>query len=895
VTQNNESFVPVHEIVRALINDPVLQFKDRGSYLQEGVCPSCGKKELYVSKEKPWIIDCNRKNRCGANFKVSELVPELFTNFTERYKPTEKEPNRTADAYLALTRGFDLSKIRGWYEQAACQMPRTNFYFTTVRFYLDKERTRYWERIIDKTEKAGKKAHFGGRRKPDGSVFKGDVWTPPGQTLKKGDTCFIVEGIFHAIALYHHGIKVAAAFSCNNFPSNFIKQHEKKEIMWVLGLDGDKAGVKDMRKHAKRLKDMGQKYMAYKLPAGRDWDDLHKEGMLPPEGEWGRPDPLVEPTQAQRFVKECRYQGRLMLAENVREYAYHVHFQTGKKRIVVGMFGRLYSCEVDIEKFQKEKMSDRVTDKRNISVFRDCCSKKRICNRHPECMYLERDEIQGEQWYVFKIRSPKRPTQIVNLDGTSIISVEGFRKALVTKTSGGDFHGSPQDLKELSERWLGDEIKEVRSVSWVGYDKESESYVFPERAYHKGQEKKLSEENFFSIGREYIRPGLKSISVSPKGDFTPDWFDDFLTAFSWQGVALLSFWLGTLFVQQIRQQHKSFPFFELTGDPGAGKSTVLEFLWKLFGRDDYEGFDVMKATKAGRRRAFSQLSNLPIVIIESDRDSGITDGKQRQFNFDECKPFYNGRGTGTLGVAKRNNEVEESIFQASLVISQNAEVEGSEALLQRIVHCHADKAHHGHGTREVARKFERASSSDYCGFLAKALKNEKKILSTYFEAFDRIEGHFSQVLKNERIAKNHAQIAACGHALKVIFPSISDQQIQSLQNYLRQRAALREDRLAMDHPAVEDFWETYEYLEAKTHSSEYGVNHTLEKGQIALSFKTFEERCRALGQTIPDMKLLKKLLPHSKRYPLIEKSRVVKSCIISKSIRCWVFQDLRKK
>lgn len=891
MTRNNESFVPVHEIVRALLNDSVLQFKDCGTYLQEGVCPSCGKKELYVSKEKPWRIACNRQNNCGASFKVSELVPELFTNFAERYQPTEKEPNRTADAYLALTRGFDLSKIRGWYEQASYQIPHTNIHCTTVRVYLDKERTRYWERLIDKTDKAGKKAHFGGRRKPDGSVFKGDVWTPPGQTLKKGDKCFIVEGIFHAMALYHHGIKVAAAFSCTNFPRNFIKQHEKKEIFWVLALDGDKAGVKGMRNHAEALEKMGQKVTAYRLPAGEDWDDLHKDGMLPPEGEWERTDRDKKETYAQKFVHKCSYHGRLMLAKSVSEYAYYVFRETGKKLIVVGMFGKIYRFKVDFEEYQKQKQSERLLDMRNASVFRECSESKQISNRHPEFLYLEKDEIMGEQRYVFKINYPKRPPEIVSWEGTNLINVEGYKKALINHTGGGKFKGSSQDLEELSDQWFGDEVKEVRSIPYIGYDKESEAYIFPERAFHKGQEVKLNEEGFFAFGRENLRPGLKSIRIATKGEFNPDWFNDYLTAFHWQGVALLSFWLGSLFVQQIREKQESFPFFEYTGEPGAGKTTALQFLWKLVGRK-HEGFDVMKATKAGRRRSFSQVSNLPVVIIESDRDSGIADAKQRQFNFDECKPFFNGNGTGTLGIAKRGNDVEESIFQASLIISQNAEVEGSEALLQRIVHCHADKAHHTGGTREVARFFERQKPEDVSGFLAEALKNETRILSTYLAAYKVIDARFSKELKNQRIAMNHAQVAACGHALQLIFPSFTSEKVKQLEDYLLKRAKAREARLGLDHPVVEDFWETFRYLNEEAKGAEgHSLNHSCNEELYAISLKHYEERCKDRGQRPPDMKLLKKLLPNSKRHEFVAKNRSVRSVLLNgKTVKCWIFK-----
>ncbi|WP_319761896.1 toprim domain-containing protein [Maridesulfovibrio sp.] len=876
MTKNNPNSpaINIAELVEALRTDPQFQFRETGNMFIQGKCPSCGKKECFVSKEKPWVVKCNRLNNCGYEEATRELFPEIFTNFSKRFPATEQEPNRTANAYMGMDRGFDISLIRGWYEQGSLQLPGINEFCNTVRFYIDPERTRYWERLIDKTKKDGRKAHFGGRRKQNKSLYKGDAWAPPGQELKEGDKVFWVEGIFHSIALYHYDYKTIAAFSSNHFPETFIEEHKGKGIIWVLALDGDHAGRKYIPKHAQKLRAMGEKVEVYLPPADMDWDDLHRAKKI-----------------NAKFMAECRYLGKLFMAETVEEYAYHQYCRRTSKRFVIGFRSRTYSVSVDISQLIEDLQGDEITEETSLPIFLANCDVMEICNRDPQCMYREVDEILDEQWYVFKINTPKGEPEVVRLEGTHIASADAFHKALLNRTGGGIFNGSPADMRILTGRWLRNQLPVVRSVPYIGYDSAAEAYIYPTVAYHKGREIPLNEDKFFDLGKQFIRPGLKSIKISGDGEFDPKWFDQYLQAFHWQGVALLSFWLGSLFVQQIRKEQMSFPFFEYTGDPGAGKSTTLEFLWKLVGRL-YEGFDVMKATTAGRRRAFNQISNLPVVIIESDRDSGISNGKQVQFNFDDCKPFFNGRGTGTLGVARRNNEVEESLFQASLIISQNAEVDGSEALLQRIVHCHADKSHHGPGSREIARFFERQTVEEVSGFLAAALKNEKKILKKYFEAFERIEGEFSKVLKNERIAKNHAQVAACGHALQVLFPSFDNAKVQQLQNYLRHRAVLREDRIAADHPMIEQFWETFRYLDTEAcPSPEYRLNHSADQGQIAVNLNHFTQRCRERGQELPDMKALKKLLPQSKKYELMDKGRPMTSSITGKTTRCWVFKD----
>lgn len=894
------SDIGAEEIVRALLQDSTFGFQDCGTHLRKGVCPSCGKRELWIKKDEPWRVSCNRSNNCGWTASTRELLPEVFSEFSKRYAPTQEDPRRTADAVMGIDRGFDLSKIRDWYEQGAYTFPRSTEMCHTVRFYLDATKTRYWERLIDKTKADGQKNNIGGKRKEDGSLFKGDAWLPPTVKLKKNDRCFLVEAIFHSIALYHYDITAAAMISSNHFPTTFIEQHAGKNITWIIALDGDAAGRKGTRKCIKLLKAMGEKYEVLTLPDnGMDWDDYHRAGKL-----------------TKSFIKERLYYGKLFMAENVHEKAYHMYQHKPYSTFTLDFANALYSIQVNRPKLEEELTPQKKEDGEAEPSPIDLSSKKGwdifmrnhdvdpLSNTLPRFLYMELDEIMGEQFYVFQIHYANgSPSDIVRLEGTNLASPEAFHKTLLNKTRGGTFDGDFKQLKNLRDRWLGKRMKTVSSIPFVGYDDRTKAYVFQNHAYLKGREITLNRDGYFTVGQEGIKTSLMGTHIVTDGKFDPNWLDNYHKAFHWQGLVLLSFWLGSLFVQQVRAMHKSFPFLEYTGEPGAGKSTSLEFLWACCGRDDWEGFDIMKATVAGRRRAMNQVSNMPVVLIESDRDDGNKDAKAKQFDFDLCKPFFNGRGTGTLGIAKRGNDVEESPFRAALIISQNAEVDGSEALLQRVVHVHVDKRHHKPGSREVARWFERQNSGTVGGFLRKALKNERQILKVYEEAFAKYEAQFGQneKIRNERIVKNHAQVAAFGAALEVIFPAMTKDRQQKLADYIMERAEARERRLSHDHPIIEQFWETLQYInnERASDDDEY-MNHSNKEEEIAINLNQYQDECRKRGQELPPTHLLKKLLPQSKRHKCIATGRNISSRILKrkiadgewkpKTMRCYVFQ-----
>ena len=473
------------DVVQALLDDPVFRFEDAGKYLRKGQCPGCGKRTLYVLKDKPWVIRCERLNKCGHEVTAREALPDVFADFARRYPPTEENRQATADAYLALDRGFDLSRIQGCYEQAAWPVPGTTDYIPTVRFYLDEGRTRWWERLIDRSKKDGQKANFGGRKKDDGSLFSGDAWTPPGMALEDGDRCFIVEGIFHAIALHHAGYKAIAAFSCSHFPSTFIEANAKRRIRWVVALDSDKAGREWARKHHARLKQMGELASVCLLPDGKDWDDLWRAGRIDA-----------------RFITDRLYYGRLFMAETVQEKAYVYYRRHRRGLFLLDFENAIYSItlgkdfdkalgEAAVQWSEQELEAKRTgavpatppTGKPNDEaqnpmdavlasptgreIFAMHCSIDQVSNVLPRFLYMERDEIMDEQRYVFSVAYANgQPDDIISLEGTSITSPEAFHKAMLNRTRGGTFDGDAKQLKILRDRWLNSRMLTVTALRY---------------------------------------------------------------------------------------------------------------------------------------------------------------------------------------------------------------------------------------------------------------------------------------------------------------------------------------------------------------------------------------------------------------------------------------------
>lgn len=876
------------DVTRALLQE--FDFVDKGTWLRQGRCPDCNKKELYASAAHPWVVKCGRENNCRYERHVKELYPDLFEAWSERYQPTEANPHASADAYLTHMRGFDVAKLAGCYTQETYTDRALKATTATVRFALPGGG--YWERLIDKPQRFGKKkARFN-----FGSKHAGHVWQPPGLDLSTVDEVWIVEGIFDAIALWLHGIAAVAALSCNNWPEHFLvalaKQRggNRPRLVWALdtdGTEGDGAGQRYIRKWVKQARAQGWDCDAAQIPQdGRskiDWNDLHQRDRLSP-----------------KHLKQYRHEGALLIARSPSAKALLIYNEAGRSSFPFDYGNRLWWFELDFKKFAKVKgelldgdkglTDEEITEQ----ALKECNAVYEICTVFPRALYFQQNLITDESWYFFRINQPgDRPAIKNTFTGSQIMAGAEFGKRLASICAGALFDGTTAQLMRLMKDQMRDGLKHVQTIDFIGYAREHGAYILGDVAVKDGNVYELNAEDYFDIGRLNVKSLLQSMSLNINtraAEYTDAWYEHLWTAFGVKGVIALAFWLGSLFAEQIRATDKSFPFLELIGEAGSGKSTLIEFLWKLCGRD-HEGTDPTKSTLAGRTRTFGQVGNLPMVLIEADRSNGNDRVNVKQFDWDELKTLYNGRIGRARGHKSAGNETYEPPFRGSVVISQNAVVAASDAVLQRIVHINLDKSGHTPEGGKAGKALETMPMEQVSGWVLSAVRREKTIMATLAELSASYETMLKAHpnLKSVRICKNHAQMMACVEALEHVTP-ITPAQKQAVMNTLIAMALARQQAINADHPQVVEFWEKFDHL-SDTGGDEK-LNHSRKDGLIAISLPELYEYAAKHGTTLPPYADMKRLLPES-RARKFTSYHTVNSALYEgtgKSVKCWVFR-----
>lgn len=870
--------------------------KTGGNWMQAGECPECGKWELFCAANEPKIIRCSRSEKCGFEDSVRNVLPDLFEDWSKRFEATEAEPNAAADAYLSHERGIDLQGLRGSYTQEIYKDFNSGATGATVRFKLPNDT--YWERIIDKPGRFGKKAHF-----QKGGSWNGHCWMHPQDdfaALAAMDEIWIAEGIFDSLALRaafagrETNRAAVSAMSVNVFPEKFFAELQKaiidgptpkKKPEIVFAFDVGAAGVRYTKKFVEQLSDEGWETKAAQVrPDGEgtklDWNDLwlrHRDWS----GEEEK-SPLGEVA-----ISEFLYNGAITVAATARD----------KAKLI--MAHKLENGRASYRSFEFRhnnqlwwaKMSSETEDQAGTLIVTE------IANCAFNILYRERDEILDETSYFIRIDFPfNQKTEKARFSAAACATSAEFKKRLFAFA--GIWAGTAEQLDRIM-RIQTRNIKTVEPINFTGYSAQHKAWVLGDIAVRDGKVISQNRENYFDLGRDAVKrrsnQNLLEITYDPdKLQF--DWLADIWTAWGPKGLIAFAFFCMSGFAVQIRERHKSLGFLEITGEAGSGKSTLIEAIWRSFGRFGYEGLDPNKGTVPYLARSMMGVSNLPVGLIEGNREQD-RGNHGRKFDWNELLTLYNGRSPRGTGVKSSGNEVSEPPFLGSIYLMQNDPIDAMPAVLERIMSMRIDKANWSDETSAAAIRMERMPMEVMSGTLVHIIRQEADFLRFFFEQFEhhnktmrsRVAG-----LTNARCIKCHSQLAAAVEALPNMFPVIKPEWMSATLAEIDKMALARQLSSGGDHPTVADFWEKVDYIlrgeDDDRHEKGTSINkHRKPDQYIAINLPHFEAATQKAQLRTPDMDQLKRLLRNSQSRKFIETKNI--NAPGNKVFSCWVFEQ----
>ncbi|WAU72978.1 MULTISPECIES: toprim domain-containing protein [unclassified Acinetobacter] len=891
------------------LND-IFQFKLVKGWYREGRCPQCNKKSCYTHAEKPRIIKCNHQNNCGYEEHVKEICADLFKDWTAEFPKTKENPTASADAYLVEARGLDITKLKGMYTQEIFNNDKKypGQYSATVRFKLAGADNVYWERLIDRTER------FGSQKANIINKFTGLYWT---YHQKFDDLCiskevWLPEGIFNSIALSFNNIVSAATISSNNYPTKLLEQIKQRcEVLQVplptlvWAFDNDDAGRKATRKfHDRAVEDGWDSTAAFPILAkdsDLDWNDLHERGLL---------------TEADD-LKRYRHFGQLHIAKSEYEAAHLIYNYHNQKKNTFSFTHQYqtYWFSLDNDKYQKEydvqlQIKDSAKEAEE-EALKQAGKVELVCKAIIKGLYFQRNTITDESWYYFKIIDGISDPVNATFTTEQFTSKQNFTNRLLNISKGAWWLGNDKQLQTIMLRETDKRyIKEVKTIDFIGYSKEYRAYIFNKHAVYKGKVIHINDQDFYRTGKVDVKTLSNSpvVQLNPE-PFQPTWWQDFYQINREKGLILLAWWTGSFFAEQIREKHYSYPFMEYVGQAGAGKSSLIDFFWKLSARvGAKEGINPNSSSPAAIHRSMAQVSNLPVVFIEGDRKTDQKQAKQK-FDWDELKDAFNGQNIRSRGLKTSGNDTYEPPFRGAILISQNDPINATEAILSRTLHIYVDMQGHTYEKKLIANRLYGIEFSEAAKYMTHCLKQEDNILKTFFEKFGEIEKEFHQSgISHTRIALCHAQISAMIDALAahVLKDTIDLEEICDAKRMLEEMARSRMNDLSDDHVQVKQFWEVYEYLNGIKRNANFSLNHHNHNDpNIAINLNEIYKAASMNYQALPDINDMRTLLKSSKKYKFIEMNKQVRSTSFPvdegknvsadiatpRNVKCWIFSN----
>lgn len=352
---------------------------------------------------------------------------------------------------------------------------------------------------------------------------------------------------------------------------------------------------------------------------------------------------------------------------------------------------------------------------------------------------------------IVKIQRNTGEISIIEIQ-SSEMKLESFETILKSKQC--TFYGNTYQLKKIFANWMDYEVQ-AHIIETMGYNHEHNMYAFSNAVFTNTG--KLLTVNDVGIiedpdnkGKYYLPAfGLAQINnadfederkfIFIEGELNfEQWAKLYFTAFESNGAIAMLFLILSVFWDIVFNLVGFFPFLFLFGAFGTGKTTLVEFLLRPFGKD-YIGIPLNNATQVALSRTIASRNNSIHYLKEYTNETDDA-------NQDLILTAYDGSGRST-GVKSNDNRTRKANVKSAIIFDGNQLPTQKAAVLSRMVLLNFENNQFSDIQREAFSQLEKHQDKGFGNVLTDILKHREYFRLNFKNNFDEIINEFKKSKK----------------------------------------------------------------------------------------------------------------------------------------------------
>ncbi|MGD9930047.1 MAG: hypothetical protein AB7U05_08505 [Mangrovibacterium sp.] len=297
---------------------------------------------------------------------------------------------------------------------------------------------------------------------------------------------------------------------------------------------------------------------------------------------------------------------------------------------------------------------------------------------------------------IIKIQRSTGETVIVEVQ-SSEMKLDSFETILKSKQC--TFYGNTYQLKRIFANWMDNEVQ-AHFIETLGWNPEHQVYAFANAVFtstnrllpvnevgiiddpdNKSKSYYLPAYGLAHLNNQDYDTERKFIYIDGGVQFK-EYAKLYFEAFESNGGIALLFMILSVFWDVVFDQIGFFPFLFLFGAYGTGKTSMVEFLLRVFGKD-FKGIPLNNATQVALSRTIASRNNSIFYLKEYTKETD-------EFNQDLFLTAYDGSGRAT-GIKTNDNKTKVAMVKSAMMIDGNELPTQKTAVLSRMILLHFEK------------------------------------------------------------------------------------------------------------------------------------------------------------------------------------------------------------